>query len=269
MNADVIQIDIIDISPAKGPHFSVIDSTNDILYACAEGGLEGDKPNAGGVIGIDLKTNKVVKSIPSGYKSHWFVCTPDFRKAYCCNKDGGFISVIDLENEQLIKKIDAPAGNEQPAMSKDGRFAYFPSPTITVGMQEGYKDLSITVIDTSTDEIVHHIPVAHQPLGTHVTANDLLLVGLHTPAGAEGRMLIISHHGDGFREIGAVPVGHGPLTLTSDADGKTAFVAGTFAGSVTIVDLEKVEVVRTLEVDSVRRQDKEMHCGAHGMAIIS
>lgn len=264
-------VDVIDILPAKGPHYALLDEANHILYACVEGGLEGDKLNAGGIIAIDLKIRKVIKSIPSGYKSHWFVTTPDFRKTYCCNKDGGFISVIDLQKMELVKKISAPDGNEQPSISRDGKWAYFPSPTLTVGMQEGFKDYSILVIDTTTDEIVHRIPMDQQMLTTHVTASNLLLVGQHLPSPADGRLLILSSHEEGYKQLGSVPVGCGPLTVISDDEGKMAFVAGIFAGTVTVVDLnlEALRVVRTLEVDAVKREDKAMLCGAHGMAIVS
>lgn len=263
-------VGVIDIQPAKGPHYALLDSTSDILYACVEGGLDGDKANAGGIIAIDLTSKKVIKSVLSGYKSHWFVATPDFNKAYCCNKDGGFISVIDLQEDQgqTVKRIPAPDGNEQPSISVDGRWVYFPSPTMSVGLKEGFTDYAALVIDTTTGEIVHRIPMECQMLATHVTSSNLLLVGLHPPALADGRVLVLSSHEDGYKELASLPVGRGPLTITSDAEGKRAYVAGVLPGTVTVVDLEALKVVRTLDVDGVKRSDKGMHCGAHGMAII-
>ena len=264
-------VDVIDISPAKGPHYALLDEGRDVLWACVEGGLEGEKAHAGGIIGIDLATRKVIASIASGYKSHWFVATPDFRKAYTCNKDGGYISVIDLVGAKLVKQIPAPGGNEQPSISKDGRFAFFPTPTLTVGMREGYAGgFGISVVDTASDEIVRTIGTGWQVLTTHTTASGLLLAGLIMGRDAEsdGLAILSADAGEGYKELGRVVVGRGPLTVVSDEEGRRAYVANAMAGTVTVVDLERFEVVRTIEVDVTKKEGKSMHVGAHGMALL-
>lgn len=261
-------VDVIDISPARGPHYALVDHATDTLYACVEGGLNGDTPNAGGIVAVDLGTRQVTKSVPSGYKTHWFVATPDFRKAYCSNKDAGFISVLDLTASTLLKTLPAPDGNEQPCLSRDGRHAYFPTPTILTGQQQGPSaTFGILVISTQTDEIVHRIPTDAQPLGTHVTATDLLLVGQAPPPPVPSTLLVLAGHDGGYERLACVPVGQGPLTVTSDAEGKTAFVAGVVPGTVTVVDLEALRVVRTIVVDGCKREGKGLHVGAHGMAV--
>ena len=121
----------------------------------------------------------------------------------------------------------------------------------------------VSVIDTSTDEIVHTIPSSHQILSTHVTSSDLLLVSQ-----VRGNLLIFSTTDQNYSLLGEVPVGTGPLTICSDREGKTAFVAGVQAGIVTMVDLEKKEVVRMLEIDGAKKEGKAFHVGAHGMAIV-
>lgn len=59
-----------------------------------------------------------------------------------------------------------------------------------------------------------------------------------------------------------------PLTLRSSADGRTGFVANIFKGTVTIVDLRTMMVVKTLLVDTEPNPAKSTHQGARGMALI-
>jgi DNA-binding beta-propeller fold protein YncE len=116
-------VDVIDTAPAMGPHGLVLDEANDVLWCSFE---ENETlPNGtGGLIAIDLQTRKVVKTVPSGTKTHWFVITPDGKKAFTCNKTAEYISVLDLEKCEMVGKIDTPDGTEECSISRDGRLAY-------------------------------------------------------------------------------------------------------------------------------------------------
>jgi DNA-binding beta-propeller fold protein YncE len=279
--------EIIDISPAQGPHYLVLDRAHDLLYCSVEGGLT-EQPNSGGLIAIDLDTYKLVKSIESGYKTHWFVMTPNGRKAYTCNKDANFVSVLDLEQESMVLKIDMPVGCEQPAISKDGKYAYFPTPTIPVALKRKPGEFSIEVIDTETDRIVKVVPMDFPALNVHVDSKDRLLLGQYRfdfgpdpvvddgkhklmkgePHFQNGRLLIIDPQAKGVEKRRTVEVGTMPLTVFASPDRKRAFASNILDGTVTVVDMERLSVERTLEVDVTRRKDKGMHQGAHGLALI-
>jgi DNA-binding beta-propeller fold protein YncE len=266
-------VDTIDVSPYKGPHGMALDRQHDILYVSVEGGMS-DSTADGGIIGIDLKTRKIVKAIGSGHYSHWFVMTPDGKKAYTSNKEAGFISILDLEKEKMIGKIDIDGGCEQPGISNDGRWAYFPTPQLSF---KGVTNPSIKVIDTRTDEIVKSIPMDLGALAVHIDSKDRLLVGQYRlefdekakrPVPLSGKLLTLSREDRGYSELGAVDVELMPLTVFSSPDGSRAFVSNIFSGTVTIVDMDVMKVERTLDVDTVHRQDKAMHQGAHGLALV-
>lgn len=268
-------IDVIDISPAKGPHGLVLDEQHDILYASVEGGIP-DTPKGGGIIGICLKNRKVIKMIGSGWTSHWFVMTPDGTKAYTCNKEADFVSVIDLISEEMVGKIPIDGGCEQPAISKCGRWAYYPTPAIS-GMMNPRKPC-IQVIDTSTDKIVRSIPLEHGAVTIHTDSKDRLLVEQYRfdvvegdskqMAPLNGRLLVLSPTDDRFVHLASMEVGLVPLTIFSSPDGSRAFVSNIFSGTVSVVDLIAMEVVEILEVGTSRRADKSLHQGAHGLALI-
>lgn len=258
----------IDISPYAGPHGIRLHEPSDTLYLSVEFGFGEEGP--GGVIAIDLKTHKVVGGAPAGAKAHWMVITPDASKAYTCNKTAPFVSVIDLKSLKLLKKIEMPAGSEELDVSPDGKFVYVPTPSVS--FDKPPEDPTVKVIDTSTNEIVHSIPLELGPGTVHVTSKGQILVGQYRmEKGSETNMLpkpgkmAIFELGT-YEKFGEVDVGLYALTVRSTIDGKVAFAANILGGTVDIIDLEKAEVFKTLEVDTVRRADKQGHQGAHGMA---
>lgn len=273
-------VDVLDTSPGRGPHYCLLAEEQGLLYVCVEGGLgaEGEE-KAGGIVAIDLQTKAVVKKIRSGWKAHWFVLTPDGRKAYTCHKEADFVSVIDLVAEKVVKKIAMPDGCEQPSISRDGRFVYYPNPTVGVVMQRKGGPFSVRVVDTEVDEVVREIPLEFPPLTTHVDAQGRLLVGQYrfdpaTGQNANGRLSVFTGPSQGEKEADAyaaianLEVGKAPLTLMSTPDGSTAFAANTWSGTVSIVDMADLKVAKTLEVDCEQKQEKIMLCGAHGMALV-
>lgn len=263
-------VDLINVLPALGPHGLVLDKQKDILYASVEELKEG---MGGGLIGVDLKSRKVIRNIESESKPHWFVMTPDGRKAYTCNKIQSFISVLDLETGTLIKKINIP-GCEEPGISPDGKFAYFPTPGLIFGQNPA--DACIQVIDTTTDAVITTISTDLGATSVHITSLRTIMVGQYrfdpevsasAPRAQAGRLTLYS--ADIHALFGDVAVESIPLTLRSTADGKIAFVANIFSGTVTIVDLTSMTVIRTLNIDLTPNPSKKFHQGAHGMALIS
>ena len=104
------------------------------------------------LVGIDLATWLVVKSISCKAPLHWFVVTPDGRKAYTANKQHAFISILDLEQERMTGTILVPEGCEEPDISPDGRLAYFPTPGLRFGHTP--ERTQVRVVDTKSDKIV-------------------------------------------------------------------------------------------------------------------
>lgn len=256
-------VDTIDTLPAKGPHGLYIDKARDILYSSVEY-LPDEE--GGGIVGIDLATRKIIKQIPSQYKTHWFTMTPDGRKAYCCNKTATFISVLDLEKECMTGKIDVPSC-EEPSMSLDGRFAFFPTPGF--GFGKNPSNPKIEVIDTSTDTIVKSIKLDGGALPVHVSPSGMILVGqYYFEDEMKPNTAWLSIYDSGSYElIGKAPIGLWPLTVRCSNDGKIAFVSNITDGNVTVIDLTTKSVVKTIEVDNVRREEKgSVHVGAHGLA---
>ncbi|MBA7490663.1 hypothetical protein ES702_01204 [subsurface metagenome] len=256
--------------PARAPHGLVIDETRDLLYVSVEE-LPGEE--GGGIIGIDLSSRRIVKTVGSKFKTHWFVMTPDGNKAYTCNKTAPFISVLDLNNQKMTGTIPVD-GCEEPCISPDGRYAYFPTPGMKWGLNPSQP--AIQVIDTRTDTIVKSINVDAGMISLHTTVlGSILCAHYHfspssTPGEPKYQAATLSMYDPhDYTKIGEVEIGLLPLTIRSSSDGKTAFVANIMPGTVSVVDLTSMNVVRTIDVDQNPRSDKQGHQGAHGMALIS
>lgn len=259
----------MDTRPARAPHGLVLDEPRDVLYASVEE-LPGEE--GGGVIGIDLSTRRIIKTVGSKSKTHWFLMTPDGKKAYTCNKTASFISVLDLENQVMAGTIPVD-GCEEPCISPDGRYVYFPTPGMKWGLNPPQS--AIQVIDTATDTIIRSIEVDAGLLSLHATSLGAILASHYhfspasTPSKPEyqaATVTVFSPHD--YTKIGEVEIGMLPLTIRSSSDGKTAFVANIMPGTVSVIDLTSMTVVRTIDIDLKPRSDKQGHQGAHGMALV-
>ena len=254
-------VDIIDTKPARGPHGLVIDRERDFLWCSYE---EHDESPGGGLIAIDLNTHKTIRRVGSSTKTHWFVVTPDGKKAFTCNKTADFISVLDLENEIMIGKIDTPGGTEECSISLDGKYAYFPTPSTQMGKMPDSAE--ILVIDTATDEVVDRIALSAGPQATHVASDGNIMVGEYRFVDGkpgDGRLSI--YEGQSHKLVGTADIGKMPLTIRSSPDGKFGFAANIFAGTVSVTEMLSMETLRTIVVDTERSSASNLCQGAHGM----
>ena len=265
--------DIIDVAPADGPHDFAIDTERDLLWVTVEA-ISKNEELGGGLIGIDLKTHKVIKRIECQFPTHWFVMTRDGKRAYTCNKTAPFISILDLENEQMLGKIEVPGGTEQPGLSRCGRYLFFPTPSLRFGKLPA--DPGVVVIDTTTDTIFKTLPLGHGygPAAVHVTPAGTVMVAQYcfdeaaeTPTPINGRVSLY----DPLLKtlLGHVDAGIMPLTMRANADGKVGFVAHAKGGTVNVIDLERMVVLKTLDVDVVESRENKFQTTAHGMALLA
>ena len=261
-------VDIIDVSPAEAPHDFAIDSSKDILWVTVE---KVSQDQGGGLIGIDLGTHKVIKSVECQFETHWFIMTPDGKKAYTCNKTAPFVSILDLENEKMIGKIDVD-GTEQPALSRCGRYLFFPTPSLRFGSLP--EKPGVLIIDSETDKILRTVPLSegYGPASVHVTPDGKIMVAQYCfdttkKKPINGRVSVFDPKFSTL--LGEVEAGSMPITMRATADGRYGFVAHAQGGTVIMIDLETFKVIRTLDVDPVPSALNKNMATAHGMALIS
>ncbi|MET7800078.1 YncE family protein [Streptomyces decoyicus] len=254
----------LDTSPDHAPHGLALDRERGRLYVS----VEATDTEPGGVLIIDTRTHTRLGRIPTMAPGpHWFALTPDGRQGFATNKEAPFVSVVDLDRGVCTGRIPVP-GSEGLALAPDGRHAYVAAPKADFHAPSSAPP-GIRVIDTATHEIIRTLPTRGQVLPVHVTATGTLLVGeLHPDASPDGPLgshlpgvLTVFAPGT-LAPVGEVEVGHFPLTITSSPDGRLGYVSGNLSSTVTVVDLNTLSPLATLEVD---RTDIS---GAHGLAYI-
>jgi len=103
---------------------------------------------------LDLRTEKVVKTLPTGRTPHVIAFT-GAGKGYVNNRGSKDLTVIDGNTFEVIGSIALPATSFQLALSPDGK-------TLAVA----YKDaLAISLIDTAADTVTKTIAVGKKPEG--------------------------------------------------------------------------------------------------------
>jgi DNA-binding beta-propeller fold protein YncE len=190
--------------------------------------------NSGVVLEMDPADGDILDVIEVGSdKAHRIEVTPDGGKLYTENEEDTFASVVDLRSRKLIKKIPAPNGLAGIGMSPDGR---------TVVLVDAKKP-QILVVNTATDEVDSTIKLEGHEQPAQIAR--------YSP---DGRYLVVTSFPAPLATIfdaklktqKLLQLGAGPMNMAFHPDGRTVVIANHNAGSVSVVDLEQGNVLRTV-----------------------
>src|SRR5215467_15610012 len=219
----------IDVSPYQAPHGLQVDN-NGTLYATCDLSRK--------ILIIDSKSLKVQAAIDTEGTGHWAAVLPDGSKAYVANKDDRmFISVIDLKARKMIGRVPMPKGTQGITSSPDGKQV----------LAIDYADPKFYVIDTATDKIIDTVVVEKNTVGPFRAR--------YSP---DGSILMTANHMNALANIfdarnfhaaqKTMPVGQQAFGIAFSADGKTALVSNHGDGTISVIDVAKGQVIRTLTV---------------------
>jgi YVTN family beta-propeller protein len=200
---------------------------------------------------IDIKTFKVIDTLPVREYPWDVAITPDGRRAYITTgiltfEITDFIEVINTKNNTVIDEI--PLGSEvlradpvDISITPDGRHAYI----------SNFASSNVTVIDTRTNTVRDTITAASflNPQGVVITP--------------DGKLVYITNYENKSISvictktnsvIDTIEVGEGPDGIVISPDGRYAYVANDFAssegvpGTVSVIDTGKNRVIDTIPV---------------------
>ena len=214
---------VIDIAPFKSPHGIQIDGKGKLYLAC-----DMDRK----IVIVDTKTRKVEGAIDNEGTGHWIGILPDGSKAYVTNKsDRLFISVLDLKTKQIVGRIPAPNGSEGITVSPDGKRV------VVVEQQQA----ALLLIDPKTDVVTDRIVLKGQTRGykAYYSPDGKWLLTMSMA----DKMVSIFPASNLKAEPKNLPSGKDPMGFAFSRDGKTVLVANHGDGSVSVIDLPKMEVV--------------------------
>jgi DNA-binding beta-propeller fold protein YncE len=190
--------------------------------------------NSGVVLEMDAGTGRIEHVIEVGSdKAHRIEVTPDGSKLYTENEEDRFGSVVDLKARKRIKKIPAPNGLAGIGMSPDGK---------TIALVDA-KLPQIMMVDAASDEIVRTLRLEGHEKAAQIAR--------YSP---DGKYLIVTSYDAPLGTIfdakletqKLLQLGRGPMNMAFHPDGRTLLTANHDAGSLSVVDLERAEVLRTM-----------------------
>ncbi len=214
----------IDTSPYRAPHGIQI-GPDGMIYVASDLDRK--------LLIIDPKARKVTKAIDTEGTTHWIGILPNGTKIYATNKNDPFVTVVDLKSGTVASKISVPGGTEGIAVSPDG--------TRVIVM--AHTEPGLVVINPATDAIVDRITLQNQKTGAYKAyfspdGKRLMTMSLGSST------INLFNTADLRGPQRTLVVGKDPMGFAFSADGKTALSANHGDGSVSVIDLEKGQVVQ-------------------------
>lgn len=163
---------------------------------------------SGSITAVDLSSMKALKSIPTGGGAEGIDVTPDGREVWASNRAADTVSVVDAKSLEVVATLPAAKFPIRVKVTPDGKRA------LVSCAQSG----DVAVFDVASRKEVKRISIDREAV-----------------AGSEARVF--------STQFGKSPV---PVGLLIAPDGKRAWVASTNADVVSVIDLEKLEVIGRL-----------------------
>jgi YVTN family beta-propeller protein len=233
---DGTSIDVIDLQDRKliasielgkplRPHRAEF-GPDGLLYVTAE--------LANAVDVIDPSTRKVLAEIPTGQpESHMLVLSPDGRRAYTANVGAGSVSVLDLQTRRLITTIPVAKTVQRISISPDGRRIF----------THDQDTPRIAVIDTATNKIAEWIELPDPAYASEPTPDGRWLLALCREA---SRLHVVDLKS--MKVARSLEVPKKPSEILVRSSGEIAYISGTGAGKIAILNLRTWEMQKPIEL---------------------
>jgi YVTN family beta-propeller protein len=195
---------------------------------------------ADGIALVDVATEKLVRTIPSGQDPECFDFTPDGNLLYVSNEEAAQATIVDIASGRAVKTIALDEEPEGVTMKPAGDVVYVTS-------EAGNK---VFAIDTRDKSVKATIETGPRPRAI-----------VFTPDGARG--YITEEQGSSITVVDAKKhkaishvklegTTHKPMGAVVSPDGKMLYVTTGRGGAVVFVDTKSNRVVRIIDHVGVR-----------------
>jgi YVTN family beta-propeller protein len=214
----------VDFGHGVRPHCAVYEPVKGLVYVTTE--LDNT------VTAVDPKTLTVVGTIPTGQEqSHMLAITHDGKRGYTANVGPGTVSVLDLEAHKTIKVIPVSAGVQRIALSPNDKWVF----------TSDEKSPRMAAIDTATNTVAKWIDLPGHGYGSTRDGKWLLV-----PIPDKDLVAVIDLKT--LEVARTIPVVRAPQEMLIRPDGKFAYVAGSSAKQVAVIDLSQWKMTATIDV---------------------
>lgn len=206
------------------------------------------------VVLVDIEQGEVIRSIRTGESvSHMLAIDPAGTHAYVTNLGSGSISVIDIEGGILKATVDAGEGTEGIGLSPDGKQLWVTnreSDTVVV-YELATMDILATLHSSGFPIRVILSPDGQEAMVSRAQAGRVEFYNTSTLQSSGDVSMPREYSMKNGRWLGG-GLGYYPMPIgiLYHPDGKTAYVANSFAGYIAVVDVATRQVTTTLEAGS-------------------
>ncbi len=267
-------IDTIDVG--QRPRGIVMSHDGKLLYMCTS--------DDNHVQVLDVETRKVLHTLPSGPDPELMALSPDGKYLYVANEDDNLVTVVDVE--ERLKVVEIPVGIEPEGigLSPDGKWlvntsettnmAHFINtetleieanvlvdtrPRVAQFTQDGSEVWvsseiggTVAVIDADTKDIKTRItfevrglpPETIQPVGIKLSTDGSNKA--YIALGPSARVAVVDM--STFEVEDYLLVGPRVWNLEFSPDQKRLFTTNGVSGDVSVIDLEKRRVIKSVKV---------------------
>lgn len=267
-------IDTIDVG--QRPRGIVLSNDGKLLYMCTS--------DDNHVEVLDVETREVLHTLPSGPDPELMALSPDGRYLYIANEDDNLVTVVDVE--ERLKVVEIPVGIEPEGigLSPDGKWLVNTSETTNMAHFINTETLEIeanvlvdtrprvaqfthdgsevwvsaeiggtvAIIDVETKEIKKRIsfkvrglpPETIQPVGIKLSTDGSNKA--YIALGPSARVAIVDM--TSFEVEDYMLVGPRVWNLAFSPDQKRLFTTNGVSGDVSVIDLEKRRVIKSVKV---------------------
>ncbi len=189
------------------------------------------------------------------------------------HKEAPIVSVLDLHRRETIATVDLPGGAEEIDISTDGKAFFVVTPMKTPRANPGPS--KVVKIDAASKEIVAAVELEPTVVAIRTTAGGMVLapemyVGdgnqvdeLFASQGGQvpGKLHVID--GETMKLLNMIELDRMSFTIRAQPR-PVPYVANVGAGTVSVVDIDQGELVRSVDCTPSDRVG-----GTHGMSLIS
>ncbi|SHM58105.1 40-residue YVTN family beta-propeller repeat-containing protein [Paracoccus solventivorans] len=187
---------------------------------------------------VDLAQGAVTTRIGTGAYPHGLRLSPNGAELYVANVEDGTVSVIDTASLTEAARIPVGAAPVQVGFTPDGNQVY-------VSLRDENR---VAVIDTASREVTGRIEVGPNPIQMIATPDGrhVYVANQGTDAAPNDTVSVIdTASGEVAKTLKTGPGAHG---VSASADGAFVFVTNIADDSVSVIDVERQEVIGSVPV---------------------
>lgn len=196
--------------------------------------LSADK-SLDGIAVVDAGQRRVLRVLPGGSDPEQFDLSPDGARLYVSNEDAGTASIVDVESARVLATVAVGREPEGVKVAPDG----------SVFLVTSESDHDVAVVSAEEGEVRTRVEVGLRPRDIVFSRDG----GRAFVSSELGRHVAVIDTA-GWQVLERIPIAADalPMGLALTSDSRTLFVANGRARTVAKVDLERAEVVASVEV---------------------